>query len=114
MIDVFAVFALFASAFLLVLAAGLTAGGAALFVRALPWPPAWVKRKPLICPTCLAGWTSFPTTAVSAYLAWHATPLSSAPWWLIAVLIVSAWCASLAIGALIFSRVMPPPIDLGE
>lgn len=108
------VLVMFASAFLLVLAAGFVSGGAALFARALPWPVAWTRKKPLACATCMAGWLSFPATAVSAYVAWHTTPLPSAPWWLVAVLALGAWCGSLAVAALIFSRVVPPPIDLGE
>jgi hypothetical protein len=42
-----------------VLVVGLAAGGLASITVALPWPKAWLARKPLGCPTCMAGHASW-------------------------------------------------------
>lgn len=44
-----------ASYLLTVICIGFAAGGAALLVRALPWPRRWKRRKPLSCIACMAG-----------------------------------------------------------
>jgi hypothetical protein len=37
---------------------GLAGTGLGALTRALPWPSAWKKHKPLGCATCLGGWGS--------------------------------------------------------
>jgi len=34
-----------------------------LFIRALPWPPAWLTKRPLGCDACCTGWLCILTAA---------------------------------------------------
>lgn len=40
------------------------------FVRALPWPEAWKRRKPLACNACMVGW-SLIALAAARGPEWH-------------------------------------------
>lgn len=88
------------------LVVGLVAGGAALLTRALPWPDAWKRRKPLGCPTCASGWLAMPTVwyAVSAgYLT------AGSVWW-----VGFCWLAATAVGAVVNAVANPPSPQLPD
>lgn len=84
---------------LIVLQLGLTAAGAALLFRALPWPKAWLKVKPWACNTCLGF-----------HGAWVALLLHGEfdGWLPLAAL----YFATGSIATVIVARIHPPEIDL--
>jgi len=82
----------------------LAQAGLAAFARALPWPARWIARKPLACPVCMSGWAGFAVWGAAVADGW----LVEAP----LLLLGAGWFAGIAVGALIFSRLYPPPIEL--
>lgn len=86
------------------LLAGVAAGGLAIWARALPWPEAWKRRKPLACPACMGGWSSFVTVPLVVIA--HIIPGGNTP---IAAL---AWLFSTGVAACMFAYVNPPMIEL--
>ena len=88
------------SLLLQVLLCGLAAGGLGSLVRALSWPAAWKKRKPLACAVCLGGWSAFAVLFAVGY--W--------PGWRDAVLL---YFGTAAVGAWVVHQLFPPEIDLG-
>lgn len=93
-------------ALLAVLMLGGASGGCAIFLRALPWPKAWKARKPLACPACMGGWSSF----CAGGLAWDAGFFAG--WG--AGLLALGWFFATGIAAVMFSYVNPPMIELPE
>ena len=79
-----------------------TAAGFGILARALPWPKAWLKHKPLSCATCLAGWSSFASLGL-----W---------WWAGMPVALEAagarWLASTGLAAVIINYVFPPPVEI--
>ena len=95
-----------AQALLTVVMLGGASGGCAIFLRALPWPQSWKGRKPLACPACMGGWSSF----CAGGLAWDAGFFGG--WG--AGLLAIAWFFATGIAAAMFAYVNPPMIELPQ
>lgn len=90
----------------IMLTLGVSTGGCAIFLRALPWPERWKERKPLACPACMSGWSGF----CAIGLAWDAGLLGGWRWSLLTL----AWGVCIGIGSALFAFVNPPAITLPE
>mgnify|MGYP001575069857 CR=1 FL=1 len=87
-----------------VLALGAAAGGLAVLVRALPWPEAWLHRKPLGCGACLGAWCSFAAVVGAEYFSlWDVRAL---PGW---GGLAAAWLAATGVAALVLAVAAPVP-----
>lgn len=90
--------------FLVYVVLAVATAGLAIFVRALPWPKSWLEQKPLACPMCMSGWSSFVVLAQASHVGW-------VPGWNLANYSI-AWCACVGAAAPIFKNVYPPEVDL--
>ena len=80
---------------------GLALVFAVLFIRALPWPTEWLKKKPLSCDACMTGWWS----------------IISSPWWRAEGTSWSGVLASAGVGMLLLALhrwLVPEPPVFGE
>ncbi|MDO8689267.1 MAG: hypothetical protein Q7R39_04545 [Dehalococcoidia bacterium] len=80
---------------------GLAAGAIAVFVKALPWPAGWKKRKPMGCAACSAGWSCILLGAVATLEGIELpSPLECA--------------AAMGIAQWFYHHLNPPPLDFGD
>ena len=80
---------------------GPAAAGLAALVHALPWPKAWLTRKPLGCALCLAAWSSLLLVGIAEWSDGHG--------W--SYLIVE-WLSVTGLGAFLASQIIPPSLEL--
>lgn len=85
---------------------GLVTAGVALLIRAAPWPPAWLARKPLACPVCVGLHSSLLVLA-TRWLSAHETPMI-----LFSLDTAAQYFAHGAIAALVLRKLYPPDIEL--
>jgi len=85
---------------------GLVTAGVALLVRAAPWPPEWLRVKPLACPVCL-GLHSSLLVLFARWVAPHDAPMI-----LVSLDTVAQYFAHGAIAALVLRKLYPPDIEL--
>ena len=85
--------------------------GTAVMARALPWPEAWKRRKPLACPACMSGWSGFAVLAGAAKVgqldAVLSLPASDA-----GLVLAGLWLALVGVSAPVFAFVNPPAVEL--
>jgi hypothetical protein len=89
------------------------ASGVALMARALPWPKAWTRRKPLACPTCMAGWSAL----AACWVLRHDDMLVSAMMVRLGdtyVDMAMMWLASIPLTAMVVRWMYPPDIELPQ
>ncbi len=86
---------------------GLAAVGLAALARALPWPAAWLARKPLACPACMAGHASWLVLLASWALGAWAWPGAASAGLL--------WLAMTGAGTVLLAQtgMFVQPFDLG-
>lgn len=88
---------------------GATGGGIATFLRFFPfWPAAWLQKKPLACPTCMAFWST-----VLAVIGWHPFIAGGRPLAVADVLVLTlTGLAGFGLAAWITNEALPPPMSL--
>lgn len=85
---------------------GLVTAGVALLIRAAPWPPAWLRVKPLACPVCV-GLHSSLLVILARWVATHEVPMV-----FFSMDTATQYFAHGAIAALVLRKLYPPDIEL--
>ena len=85
-----------------VLGLGCAAAGLAALIHPLPWPKAWLTRKPLGCALCLTAWSSVLLVGIA----------ERGSGWDRALYVVVEWLSVTGLGAFLTSQIITPPLEL--